>query len=119
MNGHSDTPLATGPPERMPILAAIPLAAERTMQTLIEDLKQALRMLRNGPAFTATAVIALTLGIGVNTAIRRVAQPVARLHGRRPIRDRHRGHGLGGPPCPRCEQAVPIRPSRCVTPKHG
>jgi putative ABC transport system permease protein len=39
------------------------------METLIRDVKQALRMFRDSPAFTATAVIALMLGIGVNTAI--------------------------------------------------
>jgi putative ABC transport system permease protein len=39
------------------------------METLIQDVKQALRTFRDSPTFTATAVIALTLGIGVNTAI--------------------------------------------------
>ncbi len=39
------------------------------METLIQDVKQALRTLRDNPAFTATALVALVLGIGVNTAI--------------------------------------------------
>ncbi len=49
---------------------------EHALETTLQDVRYAMRRLRNAPVFTATAVVTLALGIGAGTAVFSVASPI-------------------------------------------
>jgi putative ABC transport system permease protein len=64
------------------------------MQSALQDLRYAFRMLAKNPGFTAVAVVTLAFGIGLNTAIFSLLDAAVNLHF--PIKDQSRIVNLWG-----------------------
>ncbi|HEX8813679.1 MAG TPA: ABC transporter permease, partial [Terracidiphilus sp.] len=72
-----------------------------TLESLLSDVKFALRRLRKAPGFTATILLTLAIGIGANTAVFSVVngvllKPLAYPHSERLVALRLDAPGLGG-----------------------